>query len=244
MKRIIGISLFFFLLIQNVSAKKQSILFDFKFGFAKGGEALITITDTVFNGLPAIHYHMDGRTTGLTDKLFGVNDIYETFVDAKTLLPVKSIRNIKEGNYRWYNETWFYHDIDSLYSNKTGRIAIPDNLVDMVSVFFYFMNNYLFKNAKPGTIVSFPTYHGDKISNVSIKYDSEIIVKTDLGEVESYMLVSSVDKGKLLYRSDGVRFFISKEKKIPVLIELDMKLGQLKAVLRSYKINNIEQVTK
>ncbi|MCK7532385.1 MAG: DUF3108 domain-containing protein [Marinilabiliales bacterium] len=135
MKKIFGILLFVFLLTQSVSAKKERILYDFKFGFAKGGEALITITDTVFNGLPAIQYHMDGRTTGLTDKLFGVNDIYETIVDAKTRLPLKSIRNLKEGNYRWYNETWFYHDIDSLYSNKTGRIAMPDNMVDMVSVF-------------------------------------------------------------------------------------------------------------
>jgi hypothetical protein len=121
---------------------------------------------------------------------------------------------------------------------------MPDKLVDMVSVFFYFMNHYLFKNAKPGTIVTFPTYHGDKISYVSVKYDGDSKVQTDLGEIQSYRLVSSVDKGKLLYRSDGVRFFISKEKKIPVLIELDMKLGQLKAVLRSYKIDKIEQVTK
>lgn len=243
MKQIIGIFFLFFLITQNVSAKKQRILFDFKFGFAKGGEAELTITDTVFNSLPAIHYYMNGRTTGLTDKLFGVNDIYETIVDAKTLLPLKSIRNIKEGKYLWYNETYFYHDIDSLNSNKTGRIAMPDKMVDMVSVFFYFMNHYLFKNAKPGTIVTFPTYHGDKISDVSIKYVGESMVKTDLGDIQSYMLVSSVDKGKLLYRSDGVRFFISKEKKIPVLIELDMKLGQLKAVLRSYKIDDIEQVT-
>jgi hypothetical protein len=69
-------------------------------------------------------------------------------------------------------------------------------------------------------------------------------VKTDLGEIKTYVLVPSVDKGKLLNRSDGVRFFISKEKKIPVLLEFDMKLGQLKALLRSYKINNVEQVTK
>jgi hypothetical protein len=89
-----------------------------------------------------------------------------------------------------------------------------------------------------------PTYHGDKISDVSIKYVGESNVKTDLGEINTYVLVPSVDKGKLLNRSDGVRIFISKEEKIPVLLEFDMKLGQLKAVLRSYKINNVEQITK
>jgi len=105
MKQIIGITLCIFVLVQTVSAKKQQILFDLKFGFAKGGEAVLTITDTTYKGKPAIHYYMVGRTTGITDKLFGVNDIYETTVDAKTLLPLKSIRNIQEGKYRWYNET-------------------------------------------------------------------------------------------------------------------------------------------
>jgi predicted small secreted protein len=244
MKKIIIISLFVFLLIQNVEAKKERILFDLKFEFAKGGEADLTITDTIYKGLPAIHYYMIARTTGITDKLFGVNDIYETIVDAKTLLPLKSIRNIKEGKYRWYNETYFYHDIDSLNSNKTGWIATPDNLVDIISVFFYFINQHLFNKIETGSIVTLPTYHGDKISDVSIKYVGETKVKTDLGEIKTYVLVPSVDKGKLLNRSDGVRFFISKEKKIPVLLEFDMKLGQLKALLRSYKINNVEQVTK
>ena len=244
MKQIIGITLCIFVLVQTVSAKKQQILFDLKFGFAKGGEAVLTITDTTYKGKPAIHYYMVGRTTGITDKLFGVNDIYETTVDAKTLLPLKSIRNIQEGKYRWYNETYFYHNIDSLYSNKTGWIAAPDNLVDIISVFFYFINNHLFNKIEMGSIVTLPTYHGDKIADVSIKYVGESTVKTDLGEIKTDVLVPSVDKGKLLNRSDGVRFFISKEKKIPVLLEFDMKLGQLKAVLRSYKIDNIEQVTK
>ena len=137
MKKFIGITLLVFLLAQSVSAKRERILFDLKFEFAKGGEAVLVITDTIYKGLPAIHYYMVARTTGITDKLFGVNDVYETIVDAKTLLPLKSIRNIKERKYRWYNETYFYHDIDSLNSNKTGWIAIPDNLVDIVSVFFY-----------------------------------------------------------------------------------------------------------
>jgi predicted small secreted protein len=89
MKKIIIISLFVLLLIQNVEAKKERILFDLKFEFAKGGEADFTITDTIYKGLPAIHYYMVARTTGITDKLFEVNDIYETIVDAKTLLPSK-----------------------------------------------------------------------------------------------------------------------------------------------------------
>lgn len=226
------------------SAKEQRILFDLKFGFAKGGEAEMIITDTVFNGKPAIRYYLVGRTTGLTDKLFAVNDIYETFVDAQTLLPLKSIRNIKEQKYRWYNRTLYNHETDSIYSQRSGWRAVPHNLVDIVSSFFYFINHHLMEDIEAGEKVTLPTFHADKISDVTIKYIGETKVETDLGEIDSYILAPVVDKGKLLKRSDGLLFFISKEKKIPVLLEFDMRVGSLRAVLRSYKIDGAEQVAE
>jgi hypothetical protein len=55
MLKSISISLFLILLILSVSAKKEKIIFDLKYGFIKGGEAVFIISDTTFNGLPAIH---------------------------------------------------------------------------------------------------------------------------------------------------------------------------------------------
>lgn len=241
-KQILIILVFIGLSVTSL-AKKEQLLFDLKFAFAKGGEAVLTITDTVFNGIPAIQYSMVGRTTGITDKLFGVNDAYTTVVDAKTNLPLKSIRDIKENKYRWYNETLYYHDVDSIYSQKSGWRAVPHNLVDIISVFFYFINNHLFDNIGQGHAVTLPTFHADKISDVKIKYMGETTVETEMGRINSLILAPIVDKGKLLKRSDGLRFFISKDKKVPILIEFEMKLGALKAELRSYRIDGVEQIT-
>jgi len=145
MKKISGITLLILIIaITGVSAKKEEIKYDLKFGIIKGGEASLVINDTKFNGKNAIHYYLIGQTTGVTNALFSVYDIYETTVDAQTMLPLKAIRNIKEKKYRWYNETLFYHDIDSIYSQRTGRQAVPKDLVDIVSVFFYFVNQHMF----------------------------------------------------------------------------------------------------
>lgn len=233
-----------FTLVQAASAKKERIIFDLKFGFVKGGEAVLSINDTLFQNKPAIHYYLAVRTTGLTDKLFGVNDIYESTVDAQTRLPLKSVRNIKEGKYRWYNETLFFHDKDSLLSQKSGWREAPENLVDIVSVFFYFINNHLMENIERGEKVSLPTFHADKIDTVSVQYVGDRKIKTDVGEMDTYVLSPTVDKGKLLNRSDGLKFFISKESKLPVLLEFDMRVGALRAILRSYKIEGKEQVSK
>ena len=228
----------------TASAKKEHIFFNLKFGIVKGGECEIIITDTVFNKKPALHYFLVARTTGLTDKLFGVNDVYETIVDAKTRLPLKAIRNIKEKNYKWYNETLFYHDKDSLNSQRSGWRKMPENTVDLISVFFYFINKHLLVEIEQGEKITFPTFHADKIEDVTIKFVGEETISTDLGETSTNVLAPVVDKGKLLKRSDGLKFYISKESNLPILLEFDMRVGALRAVLKSYKIDGVEQIKK
>lgn len=226
--------------MQSFAEKEERIRFNLKFGFVKGGEAEMVLSDTVFNGAPAIHYHVLGKTTGLANKLYGVYDIYETYVDANTHLPVKTIRNVKEGSYRKYNETLFYHDVDSINSQRSGWRKVPDNLVDLISVFFYFVNKNQFEDLAPGDAVTYPTINADKISDVRIKYLREEEIKTDLGKVKCYVLEPTVRKGKVLKKSSGIRFYLSKAEKIPVFIEFDMRVGSLKAVIKSYQVNGVE----
>ena len=68
----------------------------------------------------------------MADAIFKVVDIYESFMDPVTELPVKSIRNIREGRYRKYNVVLFDHhtraDSTILNSDLTGiHIAPPQN---------------------------------------------------------------------------------------------------------------------
>lgn len=231
-----------FLLAQSGSAKEKKIRFSLKYGFIKGGEAEIIITDTIFNDKPAISYCFKGKTTGLTNAIYGVNDMYTTIVDAETNLPLKAIRDIKENNYRWYNETYFYHDIDSLKSKRTGWRKMPDNMVDIISSFFYFVNEYDLDTMKKNEIKVLTSFHADKIDTIAIKYLGIERIDTNIGKTDTYVLVPSVDKGKLLMSSDGLRFYISKELTIPVMLEFDLKIGSLRAVLKSYKIDGVEQV--
>jgi hypothetical protein len=242
MNKIVLIFLSVFLLIQTVSAKEKRVRFNLKYGFIKGGEAEMIIIDTIFNGIPAISYCFKGKTTGLTNAIYGVNDTYTTIVDAETNLPLKAIRDIKENNYRWYNETYFYHDIDSLKSKRTGWRKMPDNMVDIISSFFYFVREYSMEEMAVNEIKTLTSFHADKIDTIAIKYIGEQRINTDLGKIDTYVLIPSVDKGKLLMSSDGLRFFISKELEIPVMLEFDLKIGALRAVLKSYKIDGVEQV--
>lgn len=242
--KLLTVLVFLFLVSHSAWAKQEVIRFNLKFGFVKGGVADMFITDTTFAGTPAITYLVNGRTTGLANKLYGVNDTYETTVDAETHLPLKAIRNIREQKYRWYNETLFYHDIDSLNSLRTGWRSMPENMVDIISSFFYFVKTNNLEEMEVNEVIQLSSFHADKIDTISIRFLGVETIKTDLGNIPTYVLAPTVDKGKVLKRSSGLRFFISQEKKIPVLLEFEMRVGALRAVLKSYKIDGVEQVTR
>lgn len=74
-----------------------------------------------------------------------------------------------------------------------------------------------------------------------VKFLRSETIQTDIGKVNCYVLNPTVNKGKVLKRSEGIHFYISTEKKLPVLITFDMRVGSLKAVIKSYTIDGVEQ---
>ena len=230
--------------LSSAGKTRERLAFDLKLGFVKGGEAVMVIKDTTYNGKPAKSYHLKGRTTGVTDKVFNVNNEYESIIDAETYLPYKAIRNAKERKYRYYNEVYFYHDIDSAYSQKSGWIKTPHQLTDFLTVFFYFVNKYQLDEMDEKKTTELYTLHGHEVSMIKIKSAGNAMVETKMGMVDCYVLSPILEKGKVLKRADGISFYISKEGKFPVQLDFETKVGTLKAVLQSYKINGKEQIKK
>ena len=75
----------------------------------------------------------------MVDALYKVLDIYESYIDPVTELPVKSIRNVREGRYRKYNVVMFDHntraDSAILTSDLTG-IHIAEKGIHDISIMF------------------------------------------------------------------------------------------------------------
>ncbi len=244
MKYTLLISLILLLNLQTLTAREERVRLNLKFSFMKAGEAEMTFTDTMYNGRAARHFHVLAKTTGLAEKFYGVFDIYETTVDAESYLPLKTIRNVKEGSYRQYEETYFFHDNDSIFSDKRGGRKVPDNLVDLISVLFYFIHNHSFENLAPGDAVVYPMINAGKISDIIVQYLREEVVETELGKVNCYVLNPTMDKGNVLNKTNGVHFYVSKDKKLPVFVNFDMRVGSLKAEIRSYTVDGEEQMIR
>ncbi len=103
-------------------------------------------------------------------------DIYESYIDPETELPVKSIRNIQEGRYRKYNEVIFDHytrtDSAILTSDLTGIHITPKGIHDILSCFYYFRNHIfpIMQNLKKGEMITIMTWFTDELYPIRLKY--------------------------------------------------------------------------
>ncbi|MDO9615340.1 MAG: DUF3108 domain-containing protein, partial [Bacteroidota bacterium] len=181
------VSLLLVFVLRTIAQPIEEMEYLLRFGFIHGGKATVTAQNVKLNKKPAIHYHLRGRTIGLVDKIYEVNDVYESWVNPQTYLPVESIRNVREQKYRFYDEVTYDHENDSLFSIKSGRKKVPDNVNDMVSVFFYIRQNHFFDNLLSGKNVEIPVYHGDDLFIMHLEYLGIETIDTKIGKKVCYV---------------------------------------------------------
>ena len=213
-----------------------------RYGIIHGGEVVLESRDTVFQSKKAVHCYMRVQTTGIADKLYKVDDIYESIVDAKSRLPLKSVRNIKERKYRYYNEIIFNSETDSITSKRSGKIVAPNNMVDVLGLYFYMRKpGFLDKLKRTGTI-EMPVSHDEDIFTMRVNYLGIETISTVLGKKECMVVAPIVKKGKILNRDDGLKFYITNDhQRVPVYMEFEMKIGAVKCELLDYQIKGKSQ---
>ena len=214
-----------------------------RFGFIKGGKATLTAQNEKLNKKPSIHYRMKGKTTGLVDRIFEVNDVYESWVDPQTFLPLKSLRNVKEQKYRFYDEVIYDQKNDSIFSLKAGHKKVPKKVNDLVSAFFFIRQNQYFEDMLAGKEIEIPVFHGDELFMMHLEYRGTQTINTKIGKKLCYVVSPKVPKGKLLKGSDDLKVYITADKnRLPIYAEFNLLLGSLKCELDEYKINGVNQM--
>jgi hypothetical protein len=169
-------------------------------------------------------------------------DIYESFIDPNTELPVKSIRNVREGRYRKYNEVLFDHttraDSSILTSDLTGVHIAPPRIHDILSCFYYFRNHILpvDSNLTKGEIITIMTWFTDELYPIRLRYKGMDEVKTRVGKIKCYKFNPVTEAGRLFKTEDDVSFWFSADKNfLPVEVRFDIFVGAFAAEITSYE---------
>jgi hypothetical protein len=213
----------------------EKLTFLLHYGIIKGGKATLTLSDNTIENKNAFHAKMQARTTGITDKIFRIEDTYESYFDHEYTLPYKSVRKINEGDYKYYNEVNFAHNDTTVISHKSGEHIVPKGTLDMVSA-LYFLRTLDLDTIHKGKELCFNTFFDDEVFQFRIRYKGKDKVKTKYGKVRCHRFDPIVEPGRIFKSEDDMSFWLTDdENMVPVLIKFDLIVGSVKCELIDYE---------
>jgi len=218
---------------QNNFKAGEQLEYNLHFGPINAGKATGTLTYATIDGKKVFHSEMLAQTTGLADVLYKVRDIYGSWFDPVTLLPVKSNRDISEGRYKRKDEVTYDHSMGKVFS-PSGEHDVPKNIRDMVSVLYY-IRSIDFDTIHVGDIIPINTFFDDELFPFDIRYRGKEEVKIKKGKFNCLKLVPFVEPGRIFESEDDMTIWISDDpNKIPIRIKFDLTVGSIKCDLTSY----------
>jgi hypothetical protein len=213
----------------------EELLYTIKVGIIHGGDASLKLKRTTLDNKTVFHAVGEAKTIGVTNAVFNVVDIYESYFDINTGLPYKSIRNIKEGGYKRYQEAYFNHEKNTAYSQRLDSvIQTPAGILDMISVVYYLRILDL-SHLKKGDIINTVTFFDDEVFPFALRYKGKEEVKTKFGKLNCLRFDPVVETGRIFKSEDDMSFWISDDANhIPVKVRFDMVLVSLRLELDNY----------
>jgi hypothetical protein len=217
----------------------EELMYSLNYGFIQGGEANLLVKDTLLNGQKVHHVIARGKTIGLADAIYKVRDRYESFIHPETDLPVKSVRSIREGSYRYYNEVEYEHQhVDSvkIISQKSGNHWGPENIQDILSAFYFARKHKFNDNLRKGDMIEIMTYFSDELFPLRIRYKGIETIDTPLGKLECYKFVPVTEVGRAFKNEDDMQVWISRDKnRVPVRIRFELRVGAFTCNLEQFR---------
>jgi len=209
----------------------EKMVFQVYYGPLNAGRVDAFLKLDTIRGKDAYYAEMVARTTGLADKLYKIRDRYAGYFDPESLLPYRSIRDIREGTYRKFNIVEYYHDSLKAVSTESGDHEIPGNIRDMVSVFYY-VRTIAFDTMKYDDIIDINTFFDDELFPFNMRFRGREKIKTRGGTFNCIKLVPFVEPGRIFHKEDDMTLWFSDDRNcVPIRGKFDLIVGSVKCDL-------------
>jgi len=214
----------------------EKLTYQIRYGIIVGGTATLSLTEDIYDNKEVYHAVSTGKTTGMAEVIYGVNDVYESWFDKETNLSYKQIRNIKEGNYTKYNEVTYNRKNNTVNSKLSGVKGVPDKILDLATSLYY-IRRIDFSKVKENDVIFMNIYFSDEIFPFYMRYKGKETIRTKFGKISCLKISPVVEVGRMFKTPDDVSIWVTDDLNcIPVLIELDIRIvGKIHLKLMSYE---------
>ena len=214
-------------------------------GFLKAGEAIVELNKDTIDNKELFHVVAIGRTTGIINWFFKVNDRYESYFNLEDTRPYKFIRNINEGGYTKNLSIYFDHKIKkaTINNKKTNEKHVADikfNSHDLISIIYYLRKNFNLKSIDKNNEITINTFFDYQNNEMKMKYLMTEIINTKFGKIKCLKIRPYVKSGRIFKAKESLTIWVTADKnRIPIKIAADLSVGTISADLQLFKgLNN------
>lgn len=199
------------------------------------GRGWIEVKEVVeLEGRRAYHIELQGHSNEILSAFYPVHDVIHSYLDAETLRPVRFEKHQREGRYRAEEIVTFDHttrqaSYQSLVNGSTKTIALPGEMQDLISAFYWFRAQPLVQEQT----LAVSLYTDEKI------YDTQIIVNRPIllellkrGTFPCVVVEPRASfKGLLVKRGRLWAYLTTDRYRLPLLVKATTPWGPMSAVL-------------
>ncbi|HLF46815.1 MAG TPA: DUF3108 domain-containing protein [Chitinophagaceae bacterium] len=202
--------------------------------YLQAGTATFTNTLEIFNNRTVYHIVGEGKTNPSYDWIYKVRDKYESYIDTTTLLPLKFIRDVNEGGYKFYETITFNREARTAVTNK-GVFKMPDCVQDVVSAMYY-ARNVDFNKYKPNDKIPFKMFLDHEVFDMYIRYLGKETIKTQYGRFKAIKFKPLLLKGTIFEGGEKMTVWVSDDPNHVVLrVESPIVVGKVKIDMMGYR---------
>lgn len=199
-----------------------------------GAGSFVTTLEKL-NGKSVYHIVGEGHTLSSYEWAYKAKDVYESYIDAETLLPLKFIRNIDEGGYKKYQNVSFNRSLNTAIA-KEGVFKITDCTHDVVSAVFW-ARNIDFGMLKPNfDKVPINVFLDNELYTMYVRYLGKETIITKYGKFKTIKIKPTTIKGTIFKDDDKMTIWISDDaNKVPVRIESPIIVGKVRIDMTDFQ---------
>lgn len=199
------------------------------YGWINAASVSIKVADkpVTVNGRETYKISAYGRTYRTFDWAFKVRDHFVSFLDKKSIAPIKYYKNVQEDNYR-DEDLVFYDHAKKHMTGQQKSMDMPAYVQDVVSGIFY-ARTIDYENTVIGTSFPIDIYLDQEIYNLQFEYLGKETIKSDLGKVVCYKLRPQLVVDRVFKDEDDMTIWISADaNKVPIRVEASIYVGSVK----------------
>ncbi|MDR1668143.1 MAG: DUF3108 domain-containing protein [Bacteroidales bacterium] len=230
---------------------KYNAYYNWGFIWLNAGEAEFNVSSKWYNGRKVLHLWAYGTTFKSYDWIFTVREKYQSYVDPETLMPLWYERDVKEGSYTAFeNYTFDYanHLIHTYVQKRdrpgvNGTLELTPCLLDVMTAIYYF-RSVDFNRYTAGDKIPIHMILDSHAYRLYIRYLGKETVKTRNKNAYKCIkcAIQLVEGTMFKGDEDAVVWVTDDENKIPVIVEAQIVVGSVKAILSETKgVKNSEQ---